>query len=626
MKRASDFFVETTTTFLDDGVRLTLQVVDRDVHQPKRAHVSEKSPIKVPTSAQLIDAAKEGDSAQTLQLLANGAPINDQDEDGSTALVWAAAKGHNDIVRKLLDHRADVNLTPSTSSGNDSPLYHASIEGWEDIVKEMVELNVDVTRANNRDRLPLISAASKGYVAIVQLLQQHGAPADATNTKGTSPLILAAMYGNDEVVRVLLDVGANLELCDDNGWTPLRLASSFGHLAITRTLLKARALIEAECPLDRATALSGACDGWHLAEYLNEQGNHRQPTWHQHTRKDAVLHWEVARMLVAHGARLPYERGHELRRRLDAAHIQCCALLVLANRRNSADESRIAILPEELLLRVLQPLTRSFTMCDAKRGESEYRVSPTYMQSQKDINHRMRAILVDWLHEVDHKFKLKPNTLYLTVALIDRFLESEPILRSKLQLVGVAAMSIAEQYMHGLKWGKRGPAARKDYSEICDKAYSEEEILSMEDQIKEHLSKAGTCPLSTPTALTVLKWLLSLLPATQATFKPGSDFEKLALYLVDLTLQDYAMLQHVPGAIAASAIYIVLVDVAKQPPTELTTLLEQHTHLQERALLACTRDIRGLFTNAPDARLQAVYKKFWSLKDLRRGNLHVTKC
>ena len=45
------------------------------------------------------------------------------------------------------------------------------------------------------------------------------------------------------------------------------------------------------------------------------------------------------------------------------------------------------------------------------------------MGRQTDLNEKMRAILVDWLIEVHLKFKLLPETLFLTVNLIDRFLE-----------------------------------------------------------------------------------------------------------------------------------------------------------------------------------------------------------
>ena len=42
---------------------------------------------------------------------------------------------------------------------------------------------------------------------------------------------------------------------------------------------------------------------------------------------------------------------------------------------------------------------------------------------QTEINDKMRAILVDWLIEVHLKFKLLPETLFITIALIDRYLE-----------------------------------------------------------------------------------------------------------------------------------------------------------------------------------------------------------
>ena len=69
-----------------------------------------------------------------------------------------------------------------------------------------------------------------------------------------------------------------------------------------------------------------------------------------------------------------------------------------------------------------------------------------YMSNQWDINSKMRAILFDWLLEVHGKFKLVPETLFMTFGLIDRYLEKEKIMRSRLQLVGMTAMFIASKY------------------------------------------------------------------------------------------------------------------------------------------------------------------------------------
>jgi len=59
------------------------------------------------------------------------------------------------------------------------------------------------------------------------------------------------------------------------------------------------------------------------------------------------------------------------------------------------------------------------------RTEDDYTANENYMGRQSDITDKMRAILVDWLVEVHLKFKLLPETLYLTVNLIDRYLEKE---------------------------------------------------------------------------------------------------------------------------------------------------------------------------------------------------------
>jgi hypothetical protein len=93
----------------------------------------------------------------------------------------------------------------------------------------------------------------------------------------------------------------------------------------------------------------------------------------------------------------------------------------------------------------------------------------------------MRSILVDWLVEVHLKFKLLPETLYLTVNLIDRYLERSQIHRSKLQLVGVTAMLIA------CKYEEIYPPIVKDFVYITDNAYTKEEILEMEGEMLQTL-------------------------------------------------------------------------------------------------------------------------------------------
>ena len=97
-------------------------------------------------------------------------------------------------------------------------------------------------------------------------------------------------------------------------------------------------------------------------------------------------------------------------------------------------------------------------------------VRPVYMETQPHINERMRSILVDWLVEVHLKFKLVPETLYLTINLIDRFLERQEVSRPKLQLVGVTSLLIASKYEEIY------PPELRDLVYICDRAYTRSEV------------------------------------------------------------------------------------------------------------------------------------------------------
>ncbi len=102
--------------------------------------------------------------------------------------------------------------------------------------------------------------------------------------------------------------------------------------------------------------------------------------------------------------------------------------------------------------------------------EASTSVRPVYMEDQPYVNERMRSILVDWLVEVHLKFKLVPETLYLTVNIIDRYLARAEVSRPKLQLVGVTCLLIASKYEEIY------PPELRDLVYICDKAYSKAEV------------------------------------------------------------------------------------------------------------------------------------------------------
>ncbi|KAF3600868.1 hypothetical protein F2Q69_00032722 [Brassica cretica] len=100
-----------------------------------------------------------------------------------------------------------------------------------------------------------------------------------------------------------------------------------------------------------------------------------------------------------------------------------------------------------------------------------------YKSVEPEINEKMRLILVEWLIDVCVRFELNPETFYLTVNIMDRFLSAKPIPRKELQLVGLSALLMSSKYEE--IW----PPQVEDLADIADHAYSHKQILVMEKTI-----------------------------------------------------------------------------------------------------------------------------------------------
>ncbi|CAI4213673.1 unnamed protein product [Parascedosporium putredinis] len=100
--------------------------------------------------------------------------------------------------------------------------------------------------------------------------------------------------------------------------------------------------------------------------------------------------------------------------------------------------------------------------------------NPNYMDHQDELEWKMRGILIDWLIEVHTRFHLLPETLFLAVNIIDRFLSQKVVQLDRLQLVGITAMFIASKYEEVLS-----PHVA-NFSHVADDGFSEAEILAAE--------------------------------------------------------------------------------------------------------------------------------------------------
>lgn len=165
--------------------------------------------------------------------------------------------------------------------------------------------------------------------------------------------------------------------------------------------------------------------------------------------------------------------------------------------------------------------------------------NPNYMENQGELEWKMRGILVDWLLEVHTRFRLLPETLFLAVNIIDRFLSSKVVQLDRLQLVGVTAMFIASKYEEVLS-----PHVQ-NFVHVADDGFSEAEILSAERFVLASLDY----DLSYPNPMNFLR---------RISKADNYDIQTRTLgkYLLEIGCLDHRFLKHPPSLVAAAAMYL----------------------------------------------------------------------
>ncbi|XP_072372062.1 G2/mitotic-specific cyclin-B1-like isoform X2 [Scyliorhinus torazame] len=170
--------------------------------------------------------------------------------------------------------------------------------------------------------------------------------------------------------------------------------------------------------------------------------------------------------------------------------------------------------------------------------EIKQAVRPNYLRERK-ITGSMRAILIDWLVQVQMQFRLLQETMYLTVFILDRFIQDNPVTKQNLQLVGVTAMLVASKYEEIY------PPAVRDFVVITDDAYSCAQIQQMERLILKKLDFSLGKPLP-----------LHFLRRASKIAEIDTVQHTLCKYLMELTMGDYEMVHYPPSLIAASAFHL----------------------------------------------------------------------
>ena len=165
--------------------------------------------------------------------------------------------------------------------------------------------------------------------------------------------------------------------------------------------------------------------------------------------------------------------------------------------------------------------------------------NPDYMDHQENLEWQLRGVLIDWLIEVHTRFHLLPETIFLAVNIIDRFLSARVVELEKLQLVGITAMFIASKYEEVIS-----PHV-VNFRHVADDGFSEEEILKAERFVLAALNY----DLSYPNPMNFLR---------RISKADSYDIQTRTLgkYLLEISLLDHRLMGYHPSHIAAAAMYL----------------------------------------------------------------------
>lgn len=215
----------------------------------------------------------------------------------------------------------------------------------------------------------------------------------------------------------------------------------------------------------------------------------------------------------------------------------------------------------------------------------------------------MRLLLVDWMVEVQQQLEFNHEILYLSVKLLDLYLNSKLIEKEKLQLLGGAAMLVA------CKFEERMAPPLDDFIYVSDNAYDRNELVKMEIDILRTLQYDIGVPLS-----------YTFLRRYAKCVKADMKFLTLARFILELSLQDYKFASIKDSLKACAALYLALkmaerydgnkISTENLSDTEWNATLCHYTGAYLTDFIDYIPNLNDLVMNAYSSRYKTILKKY----------------
>ncbi|WEW61267.1 B-type cyclin [Emydomyces testavorans] len=215
--------------------------------------------------------------------------------------------------------------------------------------------------------------------------------------------------------------------------------------------------------------------------------------------------------------------------------------------------------------------------------------NPHYMENQAEIQWSMRSVLMDWIVHVHLRFSLLPETLFLCVNYIDRFLSCKIVSLGKLQLVGATAIFIAAKYE------EINCPSVQEIVYMVDNGYTVEEILKAERFMLSLLQ----FELGWPGPMNFLRRI-------SKADEYDLETRTLAKYFLEITIMDERFVGSPPSFLAAGAHCLARMMLRKGDWTAAHIYYSNYTYSQLYPLISLMLDC----CDAPKRHHPAIYEKY----------------
>jgi ankyrin repeat protein len=231
--------------------------------------------------------------------------------DSQTALYKASSRGYTNVVRSLVDRGAKIDAEGDdwNEKGDDvrrTPLHVASGNGRLEVVRLLLEHRANVNYQDNDGKSALHLASRHPSSDVARLLLDRGANINASSTRGKTALHEASEFGQVAAVELFLERGVNVNVQTKSGRTPLHYAAKKGRLGVSRLLINRHAEVNVQDKEDFLTPLHLAAANGHLVAVellLRRRADPRARTVDGKTPFELASqenHMEVMRLLSEH--------------------------------------------------------------------------------------------------------------------------------------------------------------------------------------------------------------------------------------------------------------------------------------------------------------------------------------